>query len=192
MRQSTDTVPGRRALHRLAGWLLGSALAIASLGLAGAPLYRSVDADGNVIFTDVPPSQDAQPLELPPVNVMEPVKVPPPAPPTRAPAAAAIAYSLAIVQPLPDTTIRDNRGALTVVVALQPGLQAGHQLTISVDGRPLARGADTRVTLSGIERGSHRLTASVTDQGGNPVITSAPVTVHVKRTSTLHPRPTAP
>ena len=46
-----------------------AALSMAWLGATNAAVYRSIDADGNVVFTD-DPSGNAEPVDLPPLSTV--------------------------------------------------------------------------------------------------------------------------
>ncbi len=166
-------------MRRSTAWIL--ALLV---GGAQAQLYKSYDENGNVVYSDVPPSPSAAPLELPPVNVIEVTPLAPRAdaasPPGPPAAAAAVSYTIAILQPTAEETIR-NQPTQRVQIDLQPPLQPGHLVTVSIDGTLRSRGTSLQPVLNNVERGTHQLTAAVVDAGGKPIVTSAPVTVHVFR-----------
>ncbi len=150
---------------------------------AQAALYKSIDADGNVVYSDVPPSESAQPVELPPINVIEPVKITPRGD-TQPESDLPVTYAISIVQPEAEQTFQNTR-QFPVSVSLEPELQPGHQLTISVDGIVRVRGDQLSAVVTDIERGAHRVTAAVVDEGGKPITTSQPVVVYVQRRSLL-------
>ena len=148
---------------------------------AFAQLYKSIDENGNAVYSDVPPTSDAVPVELPPINVIEAIKLEPPAseqPDSPLP----VSYAIRIVQPQAEQTFQNTR-EFPVSVSLEPGLQPGHQLAISVDGEVRVRGEELSAMVTDIDRGEHRVTASVVDTGGKPIITSAAVVVYVHRRS---------
>ena len=69
---------------RISGILLGTAIlgfCFASQSQSQSQVYRSTDAEGNVTFSDQP-SADSEKEVIPPTNVGDAVKVPPPAPVT--------------------------------------------------------------------------------------------------------------
>lgn len=160
-------------------WLIALLLVLA--GSTGAALYKSVDENGNVVYSDVPPDDDAEPVELPPINVMDAVRTSPPA--TGQPQSVLpVSYTISIVQPQAEQTFRNTR-EFPVSVSLQPALQSGHQVAISVDGVIKARGNALSTVVTGVDRGEHRVTASVVDSSGKPIITSAAVVVYVHQRS---------
>ena len=52
---------------------------VLSFQLAAQAVYKTVDEEGNVIYTDQPPEEDAKPMEMPEISV---VKTEAPAPRT--------------------------------------------------------------------------------------------------------------
>ncbi|AFT68907.1 PKD domain containing protein [Alloalcanivorax dieselolei B5] len=149
----------------------------------GETIFRSVDEHGNVTFTDAPPEgRDAEAVRIGPTNTVPgPQRARPSAEPPESSQPVFGGYQrLAIVSPQPNATVRNPEGAISVEVALEPALQAGHRLEILDNGKPLSGTA-----LRDPERGSHVLVARVLDQQGKELKRSAAVTVHVHRTSRL-------
>lgn len=157
-----------------------------------ADVYRSVDDDGNVVFSDQP-SPGAEKLDVQEIQTIEtrPLAPPPlPAPPdTTFPGYDKIA----ITSPEYDATIRDNQGNLSVTTVLEPQLQTGlgHQLLLYMDGKPVSEGGSaTAFNLENIDRGTHSLQAVAVDRDGNEIGRSATTVVHMKRASISAPKPT--
>lgn len=155
---------------------------------AMAEVYKRVNPDGSVEFTDVPSSKEEQPVTLPPPSTYQaPAPVMPQ--PKTAPQVSASKYTaLSIVSPANDATLRDNAGNIEVKVSLSPALQAGHKLVLLVDGSSQGETTDNTFALTNLERGSHQLTAEVRDAKGETLISSASVTVFLHRHSILFKR----
>jgi hypothetical protein len=145
-------------------------------------VYRSVDEDGNIVFSDKPTDgaeeidvKDAQTVNLPsagPFKYTPPKKEQP------------LQYTdIAIVSPANDTAIRDNEGNITVSVMLEPGLNSdrGDQLALYMDGAQVSVGSSPQFELNNIDRGTHTLKASVVDNGGKAIISSSPVSFTILR-----------
>lgn len=165
--------------------------------LAGSPalaaIYKTVDEDGNVVFTDVPPKDQSKAIEIDARNTYQPT----PLPAASTPAATAtdgaeteeelaVNYeSLRITSPADDEAVRENAGNVTISVSANPSLdvQQGHRVQILVDGSPLANAAATSVSLTNIDRGTHLLVAQILDADGQVLISSSPVTFHMLRYS---------
>lgn len=161
-----------------------------------AEAWRSVDAEGNVEYSDMP-RPGAVRIELPAPRVVLPrvpdaVEAEPP--PVSGNATAreiprnAVAYSaIAIVDPANDDTLRDNGGNLIVSVSLEPPLQKqfGHRLQLLLDGEIYSTGAVSNFALTEIDRGTHTVQATVLGIDDAPLATSQPVSFHLHRTSVL-------
>ena len=157
-----------------------------------ADVYKHVDEDGNVTYTDEP-REGAERLES-----VEPRSTYESRAPSRqqrraAPAADdqqdTSAYAqVRIIQPEDQGTVRDNQGHVDARVALEPNLREGHAVQFVLDGEP--RGAPARSTsqrLTEVHRGEHRLQARVVDGAGNTLAESEPVTFYMHQASRLMP-----
>ncbi|MHB8471480.1 MAG: DUF4124 domain-containing protein [Gammaproteobacteria bacterium] len=156
--------------------------------LASAEIYKSIDADGNVVFSDTP-RPGAKKIILPPTPVYN-LGTPPQSATSVARKATANAYYtlLRIVQPAAGETVRDNTGAVAVSVGLTPPLnvQAGHKLIVALDGNTLSQQDNaTQIKLSNLDRGVHTLKATVLDATGQVQISSQSLTFYMKRESVL-------
>lgn len=160
-------------MKRLLMILLPAALAAGPV--AASEIYRTTDEDGNVVFTDDPPSDDAEPVELDPLTTVKPVEGDPdgasstsqpeeePDTPSNGIAGISIAY------PENEKGIRHNGGNIPFEVALEPEgatLPRGHQVEIILDGEVRGRAASTEVTVSTVERGPHTVRARIIDNAG--------------------------
>lgn len=153
-----------------------------------AEVYRHVDKDGVVHYSDQPPTKGAKPVVLPPIQVVGPVGGRPTA--GSSPAAAttepdltgSAPLSVAIMSPTPDQTFRGDDRLLPVSVRMNQPLPEGHGLLYLLDGT--AQNAEpTRAlnyTLSGVERGEHMIAVATVNASGKEVARTAPVIVHMK------------
>ena len=152
---------------------------------AHAELYKKVDEQGNVTYSDVP-SGTAKPVKPPglstygtPAQHKQSTKKPPdPAKP-----AAANYTALAITSPVHDEALRDNSGAVAVKVSVVPQLdtQAGHKLVVLLDSKSAAQGQAAEVSLHEVERGAHTLKVQVTDADGRVLKESAAINFQLHR-----------
>lgn len=153
-----------------------------------AEVYRHVDKEGVVHYSDQPPAKGAKPIVLPPIQVVGPVG----GRPTAGSAAAAAAtepdltgsapLSVSIMSPTPDQTFRADDRLLPVSVRMNQPLPEGHGLLYLLDGT--AQNTEpTRAlnfTLNGVERGEHMIAVATVDASGKEVARTAPVIVHMK------------
>jgi len=166
--------------------------ALAAGPVAASEIYRTTDPDGNVVFTDDPPTEGAEPVELDPLTTVEPVQGDPdgavtgssrraeeePDRPSNGISGIAIAY------PENEKGIRHNGGNVPFEVALEPEgatLPRGHQVEIILDGEVRGRAASTEVTVSTVERGPHTVRARVIDNAGETRYESEPVKFYLLR-----------
>lgn len=150
-------------------------------------IYMSRDAQGNVIFSDRP-SEHSQRHEIkelpsvpaftPPVESLQPAKVTEPT----------FSYtSLAIISPTNDFTLTTGHaGNLTVSGLLSPGLRETDTLVLLLNNQVVKQGRQTSFSLENLSRGEHLVQIQVRDSKGKPLLSSNPVTVHVKRASALN------
>ena len=165
--------------------LLGASAANA----AETKIYKTVDEDGNVVFTDVPPKGDDSVEEvnvtapntadlgtatLPIDSSIDPQEV------------ESFAYqSLRITSPEDDQSVREPMGDIEVVVEVQPKLRAEHELRLLVDGAAQQVGRQSSFHLSGIDRGTHTLQVEVLHRSGEVLVASEPSVFHLQQYSEL-------
>lgn len=143
---------------------------------AAAQIYKYTDANGNTAYSNQPPDGvQAQPVELPPLNRVEPqAPSAPQAPSPEAPQPARNAYEILELAGLPsDEALRANNGTFTVNVLIKPRLQPPHQLRLLLDDQPYGQPSNVPVLqLINIDRGEHRLAVQVID--GQSVVQQSP------------------
>ncbi len=164
-------------------------LALSAAASAGVEVYRWVDDEGQVHYSDRPsPGADRVAIDVTPpgstpvAGGTSPRRTPPAAP--NQPVATAY-DSLTIQVPGQDETLWNIAGQLDVAVALQPPLQAGHRVQLLLDGRPVAElePGTTRTRLSDVYRGQHTLQGTIQDESGATLMQSAPVTFYVQQSA---------
>ena len=147
-----------------------------------AEVYRSVDENGNVIFTDQP-SPDAELIELDELQTIDaPTRgdfeyTPPPEKP--APRYSAVT----IISPQHDLAIRDNAGNVTVNISTQPDLRSSDELVLYMDGKEIILGKSTAKAFTALDRGTHQLRAVIRDINGRILQSSPSVAFHLLRES---------
>ena len=168
----------------------------AASSAAFGQIYRTVDANGNVVFTDIAPVDRSagpapQTVTVEPINTYDP---PPQAAPPNAPvtSSAPVYYSeLAVISPMEDATIRDNAGNVQIEVVITPNLRSDHRLLLVLDGEPTEVQAENGVfELSNVDRGTHTAGARAVDRQGNVLIESSPTTFNLMRVAVPEAVPT--
>jgi len=166
-------------------------LALSVAANASAAVYKWVQPDGSVIYSDRAPDENAAPTELP---ALQEIKMPPPPPPSTDTTADnnqtqnAEYTKLTITEPTDNSTFRNNAGQVNVKLELEPALQEGDVIAILLDGKEIGQGKSTALALSNIDRGSHSLQAIVKNAEGSTMISAAPITFTLQRTSLLQPK----
>jgi hypothetical protein len=160
------------------------------LSSASAEVYKWMDEDGNVHYSDRSPEEDSEPLELPKGVYYTPPALVAGSEQDEAPVPAKrpVGYeTLVITKPAMNETVYSNQGLVTVQLSVEPALASGHEFKFTFDGRPLQeRYTDTTVVLNNIERGSHTLKVQVMD-GETVVETSKSVVFHLRKESIYDP-----
>ncbi|WP_435104322.1 DUF4124 domain-containing protein [Arhodomonas sp. AD133] len=156
---------------------------------AHADVYRWVDDDGHVHFSDEP-RDGASRMEIPEPTVVPSTSVPDrPAQGQAADAQAAPDWQVRIQSPAPEATVRDNSGRLSVSVGVEPELGPGQSVELLMDGERAPGGpfAGGQIELTGIDRGAHELQAVLRSADGEALDRSEPVTFYMHQASRLHP-----
>lgn len=178
------------------------ALALPLAVTADGEIYKVVDKDGNVTFTDQRPSDASQPMDLPPLSVIESgVEVPEPAAEAEAGEAAEVREptprelrrqfgDFRITQPAQEETFWGT--ANTVVVAWgssQPALP-DMSARLYLDGTPQDVPASGNLSLT-LDRGEHTVYAELLDARKRRIVTTETVTFFVHQHSVNFNRPAA-
>lgn len=170
-------------------------LLVILLGLLAAPVaaeevYRYVDEDGTVVFTDQRPSDDAKPMDLPGLSIMESHK------PARAGAddeeseeedgAEPVYPDLTMISPKREETFQGSGNTLPVRLVTRQELRPGDEVVVYLDDQEQGRFQSFSVDLQQVPRGTHEVRAEVHDDEDRVVGESGPVTFHMKQHSRLH------
>ncbi len=162
---------------------------------AEGEIYKVVDKDGNVTFTDQRPSADAQPMDLPPLSVIttSPPDLPPAAPAEGAveeeqPAVPTLSdlrkmyRDFRITRPMPEETFWGTEN--TVVITWQSSQPISPQLRVMVMVDGVAQQSTGSGSLSlTLERGEHQVSAELRDERNRRIASTDTVTFYVQQHS---------
>lgn len=170
--------------------LLVIALVFLAAPVAAEEVYRYVDEDGTVVFTDQRPSDDAQPMDLPGLSIMESPK-PAPAPADDEASeeedeAEPVYPDLTMISPKREETFQGTGNTLPVRVVTRQELRPGDQVVVYLDGQEQGRFQSFSVDLEQVPRGAHEVRVKVHDAEDRMVGDTGPVTFHMKQHSRLH------
>ncbi len=172
------------------GNIVNRALLISCLLLtlhgAQAAVYKTVDKDGNVSYSDSP-SKSAEELDLPPVPVINIS----PSPqlnltPKQEIKQGQWTYTqLAIKKPQSNATIRNNAGNISVELLIDPPLRESDTILLKSNGKEVSRGRSNTLAITQMNRGSHALQAIIINANGETLSSSETITFHLQRQSQL-------
>ena len=163
---------------------------LALTGLANAQIYKSVDANGVVTFSDTLPKgpQDkVEKLETPSqVNSMQAIPITSEDLGNRDSDETEAEKALNIVSPTDNATIPMGAGIFDVVVNATSELGDGESVELYLDDEKVGEAqTELRWTLTYVIRGAHKLEAKWIAEDGSVLATSEPITVFVLRPSIL-------
>ena len=152
-----------------------------------ADIYKSVDKNGVVTFSDTPPKEQSasnERIELPShTNRMPSIEVPERqvSENSEAPANPSI---LIITAPLNNATIPMGPGIFEVLADVQPPLKEEEFVELHLDSTPVGPPQKKpNWTLTYVTRGAHKLEIRRVSSSGELLDSSAPITVFVLRPS---------
>ena len=162
-----------------------------------AELYKWVDKDGETIYSDEPPHDNAQPLVPPPLTTTPAIKYKPKAKAAKQEEKKEekeTLYSVfTITSPGNNETIRANAGNFTVSLTITPKLnvKAGHSISILLNSQARVEGSTgLTIGLKNIDRGMHSIQAIIKNKQKKIVKSTNAITVHVQRFSKLNKKAT--
>lgn len=149
-------------------------------------VYRYVDKNGNVVYTDRP-RDDAEAMEIEEPRTIKNERANPEALSSgnTDPQASAFSYTqFAIASPADGDVIRENSGNIIINVALSPSLRPEHRLRMIMDGALVADAQfSSTFPLSNVDRGEHVVKAEIVDSEGKVVQASMPSIFQLHRFS---------
>ncbi len=162
-------------------------LLMTTICASNAQIYKWVDSQGGVHFSDTPHA-GAQIITLPDENNSSspsPSKTSPEPNELQDQSSVKLKHSytqIGIVQPESGATIRNNQGFVTVTAQTEPDLYPGDKLQLLYDNAVLGEPQKNPVfEINGMYRGSHTLAVQVIDEDGNVIDSSDPITIYVFR-----------
>lgn len=176
-------------MNKMLTALLALLLLLALPLVAQDKIYKVVDADGNVIYTDQKPDDDSEPLDLPELSIVDPVEIG--TLPARAQDAPEAAPELifSIDSPMQDETIWNTGFTVDVQMSLNTNIPAGTQIVLFVDGEQKATTRALSTTLRDVYRGPHTLRAELQSETGQVLASTDSVRFFIQQQSALRPRP---
>ena len=155
-----------------------------SLNANAQTIYKIVQEDGTVIYTDQA-LPGAIPVDLSGVRFSSVPRLATPAQTLSSPNNSNnIKYEVQVLSPSPEATIRNNAGQMSISASLSSPLN-NSQYHLYLDNTKVASQNDGTFVLDGINRGAHTFYISVTDNRGKTLASSETQTFYMQQVSIL-------
>jgi hypothetical protein len=169
--------------------LLFTLMSVACTAAVSATVYKWVDDDGVIHYSDQP-HENAQKVELKAPQTYSAPKAPSiPATSSRNSSRPASSYqSCSVSSPMNDQVF-ENTSEVTAGVSVQPAVRAGDSVVVTLDGQPIpgVPVSGGQFAISPVDRGTHTIQMTVRDASGATVCSSPAVTFHVHQASIQSP-----
>lgn len=156
--------------------------------MAHAVVCKNIDADGVVVYTDVPAFKCEHPVKLPGYSRHKQRSAQPYGfGADQAATGNGVAFegylSIEIVKPEANELVSGNDGRVPLAIKLEPALQEGHRFGIYLDGALIPDSfGGLAIELTGIGPGMHHVRAAVFDARGRRLNDSAKVPFILEKT----------
>lgn len=175
------------------------AVVLLAAPLSHAEVYKVVDAQGNVTYTDQPPDSNAKPEKLRELSIISPQVAEPVGVPIEsgvAPEAKEVSIrqlrrahrDFAIVSPKPEEALWGTENQATVKWTTGAPLNAGMGVAVFVDGVAQEPTNAPVTILTGLDRGEHKVYAELWDDSGRKIATTPTVTFYIMQNSIQFPQ----
>ncbi len=146
-----------------------------------AEIYKTVDENGKVTYSDKITNNQSKKLDIKGLNTLP--SVTPRGPQSEKPRSLIpTEYKITIVKPTNETHLNPGDRDLSIQVTTVPNVYKTHKLQLSDNGSPVQGNL-----IQNISRGTHVLIAVVVDERGRVISRSQPTTIYVHRP--VVPRP---
>lgn len=170
---------------------LSLALALAVDASEAQTVYKLVDKQGNIVFSDTPVT-GAEAVEIQPTSTvtMAPVKLPAETAPD---ASMPVGYQKVVINtPSNEAVFSNHPGPVIIAGSSTPPLKSGHKYRFLINGAPTAPLAEPHYALEQAERGDYSVILEIVDSNLHAVAQSRSITFYMKKHSKLFKKPTAP
>ncbi|MDX1635347.1 MAG: DUF4124 domain-containing protein [Marinobacter sp.] len=169
-----------------------AALILAISFPAWSEVYRHVDENGNVTFSDEP-QNGAEAIKVKPVTTVTLPKLQDLPDETRdqdqqdqQQEPQASYQSIQFNAPENNEAFWSGSGDITFSVSSNPPLRQGHKYEVTLDGQIVGQSTDGTVAVQNVFRGTHQAQVSVVDSQGRPVQRGQSISFTIHRPSVLN------
>lgn len=169
--------------------ILSTLLAISAVP-AAAEVYKHVDKNGNVTFSDEPQS-GSEAVKVRPVTTITLPKMRDIEAQQRQAGQSgqkkpALYDRVAFTAPEDNTAFHSGSGDVEFQVSSSPDLRRGHRFEVDLDGQPVGQNPGGTFTVRNMDRGTHTASVFVVDNQGQRVQSGDSVTFTVHRPSVIN------
>lgn len=153
-------------------------------------VYKTFDAEGNIIFSDVP-AEGAEEIEIKEAQILNIPEVKPVKYLSVSEEEETIQYSrLVISSPENDVTIHSNEGKVGIKIEIEPELFEEDVLVLFLDGNEVESGNSSKFLLSNLDRGTHTVNVVVKNGEEKVLKRSTRIVFHLRKSSKLFKKAT--
>jgi hypothetical protein len=156
-----------------------------------AEIYRQVDEQGNVTYTDEPsdrsPAEEVKVKPVTTVTLPKPEAVREPEQLRERAESEGAAYSdLRFTAPEDNQAFHSGNGDVSFQVTSSPGLKNGHKSEVTLDGQPVGQSRSGTVMVQNVYRGTHEAGVNIVDSSGVTIKSGESITFTIHRPSVLN------
>jgi len=164
-----------------------------SFSVSAAKVYKKVNPDGSIEYSDTPQNEADEPIKLKPVQTITLPPLPKTSASTPKPVKPKVFKyeNISIVSPKDDEGIRSNNGDFTARGELSPALQTDqeHHIQWLLDGKEVTGAIGLTLSLKNLDRGTHQLQLRVVNFNGKAEIETPTISFHILRVAGAVPAP---
>jgi hypothetical protein len=161
--------------------LIGCALWLCAGACFAQAIYKHVDEEGNVTYTDSPPDKSAEAIELPPINTQPAPIVTETNQRRSIDSSGPVVYQVRLLAPANDTAIPAGQRSFKVSAEIQPQPRFRPLYQLIMNGETAQSGSSPNFTVNEPFRGSHSVKIIMLDENNTYVAESESIIVHVIR-----------
>jgi len=145
-------------------------------------IYKSIDENGNAVFSDQPPTPGSEPITLPEPNIVTSVPARPSIP-RNINRQSGVDLAFRMLSPNDEETFWGTALSVDASFAVLPEMTSGMSIVIYIDGQREVAINGTTTTLSEIDRGTHTIWAELLDSRENVLAETESRTFFMKQFS---------
>ncbi|SMF22297.1 protein of unknown function [Alteromonadaceae bacterium Bs31] len=152
-------------------------------------VYKHVDEDGNVTYSDEPPTKNAKQIQVPSINTVPAIEIPEAAEAEVAEEeetdpAAITPYNLRIASPKDEYQVGPAEQIISVLLLTDKNLEDRHFFQLLIDGEVYEQASKSNSININVRRslqGRRLITAAIVDENGTTYDTTPPISIQVVR-----------